>query len=105
VRYFQLILQSERTPQLTPQMRSIIDALVKPVAADYAPTAELALPGVDRFQAPHHGGAVIRALLHRGALIGTTEDGMLGIWNNAPPRSWSPLRNPPYPMNRKPNRE
>ncbi len=110
-------------------------------AANYAPTAGLFLPGVDRFQVPHHGGrrnvstelldrwlgsrlaqivpqgqelltamissakedkdhprkAVIRALLHRGALIGTTEDGMLGVWKNAPPRSWDPLRNPPYP--------
>jgi beta-lactamase superfamily II metal-dependent hydrolase len=194
VRYFQLILQSERTPQLTPQMRSIIDALTKPVAAvisfiragwgserfssddtsvenemsvvqyaylngqsivltadagrealteaaNFAPAVGLFLPGVDRFQVPHHGGrrnvstelldrwlgrrlaqmvphgqerftamissakedrdhprkAVIRALLHRGALIGTTEDGALGIWNNAPPRSWNPLRNPIYP--------
>jgi hypothetical protein len=32
LRYFQLILQSERTPQLTPQMRSIVDALMKPIA-------------------------------------------------------------------------
>jgi beta-lactamase superfamily II metal-dependent hydrolase len=109
LRYFQLILQSERTPQLTPQMRSIVDALMKPIApiisfikagwgsekfsteetsvenemsvvqyallnghkivltgdagrnalseaADYAPTAGLILPGVTRFQAPHHGG-------------------------------------------------
>jgi hypothetical protein len=194
VRYFQLILQSERTPQLTPQMRGIINALMKPVApvvslikagwgsekfssedasvenemsviqyaflngqkivltadagrealteaAAYAPIAGLFLPGVDRFQVPHHGGrrnistelldhwlgprlrqmvpqgqelfiamissakedkdhprkAVIRALLHRGALIATTEDGMFGVWNNAPPRTWYPLRNPPYP--------
>jgi beta-lactamase superfamily II metal-dependent hydrolase len=194
VRYFQLILQSERTPQLTPQMTSILDTLLKPVApiisfikagwgserfsseetsvenemsvvqyaflngqkivltadagretlteaANHAPIAGLFLPGVDRFQVPHHGGrrnvstklldrwlgprlaqmvphgqelftamissakedkdhprkAVIRALLHRGALIGTTEDGKLGVWKNAPPRSWGPVRNPPYP--------
>jgi beta-lactamase superfamily II metal-dependent hydrolase len=194
MRYFQLILQSERTPQLTPQMRGIIEALTKPAtpvisfikagwgsekfstedasvenemsvvqyaflngqkivltadagrealteAAEYAPFAGLLLPGVHRFQVPHHGGrrnvsielldrwlgprlrqmvprgqelfiamissakedkdhprkAVVRALLHRGALIGTTEDGMFGIWNNAPPRTWYPLRNPPYP--------
>jgi beta-lactamase superfamily II metal-dependent hydrolase len=110
-------------------------------AANYAPTAGLFLPGVDRFQVPHHGGrrnvstelldrwlgprlaqmvprgqelftamissakddkdhprkAVIRALLHRGALICTTEDGMFGVWNNAPPRAWNPVYNPPYP--------
>jgi len=111
-------------------------------AADYAPYAGLILPGLNRFQAPHHGGrrnvstelldrwlgprlphlrpegsetftamisaakedpdhprkAVRRALLHRGALIGTTEDGLLGIWKNAPPRNnWVPLRNDPYP--------
>lgn len=110
-------------------------------AADFAPYAGLILPGVTRFQAPHHGGrrnvstelldrwlgprlahmlpdgselftamisaakedtdhprkAVIRALRHRGALIGTTEDGMLGIWKNAPPRDWIPLRNEAYP--------
>jgi hypothetical protein len=110
-------------------------------AADYAPYAGLLLPGVNRFQAPHHGGrrnvstelldrwlgprlshmvpdghelftaiisaakedtdhprkAVLRALRHRGALIGTTEDGIVGIWNNAPPRGWAPLKNGPYP--------
>jgi hypothetical protein len=110
-------------------------------AADYAPYAGLMLPGVNRFQAPHHGGrrnvstelldrwlgprlprmlpdgselftamisfakedpdhprkAVIRALRHRGALIGTTETGPLGIWNNAPSRGWVPIRNVPYP--------
>jgi hypothetical protein len=110
-------------------------------AADYAPVAGLVLPGVTRFQAPHHGGrrnlstelldrwlgprlsqmlphgselftamisaakedtdhprkAVRRALLHRGGLIGTTEDGAFGVWMNAPPRGWTPLRNGPYP--------
>jgi beta-lactamase superfamily II metal-dependent hydrolase len=110
-------------------------------AANHAPYAGLILPGVSRFQVPHHGGrrnvstelldrwlgprlprilpegsetflamisaaredaehprkAVRRALLHRGALIGTTKDGLLGIWNNAPPRSWVALRNEPYP--------
>jgi len=29
--------------------------------------------------------------------IGTTEDGMFGIWNNAPPRTWYPLRTPHIP--------
>jgi hypothetical protein len=194
VRYFQLILQSERTPQLTTQTSNIVEALMRTAApiisfikagwgserfsseetsvenemsvvqyavlngqkilltgdagrgalteaAEYAPTAGLFLPGVDRFQLPHHGGrrnvstelldrwlgprraqmvpqgqelftamissakedkdhprkAVIRALLHRGALICTTEDRMFGVWNNAPPRVWNPIRNPPYP--------
>jgi hypothetical protein len=45
----------------------------------------------------HPRKAVIRALLHPGALIATTEDGIFGVWNNAPPRTWYPLRNPPYP--------
>ena len=45
----------------------------------------------------HPRKAVIRALRHRGALIGTTEDGMLGIWKNAPPRDRIPLRNEAYP--------
>jgi len=111
-------------------------------AADYAPHAGLALPGVNRFQAPHHGGrrnvstelldrwlgprlphmlpegsetfiavisaakededhprkAVLRALRHRGAVIGSTEEGLIGIWRNAPARNnWVPLRNGPYP--------
>jgi beta-lactamase superfamily II metal-dependent hydrolase len=111
-------------------------------AADYAPYAGLILPGVNRFQTPHHGGrrnvstelldrwlgprlprilpegsetftavisaakedadhprkAVVRALRHRGALIGTTENGLIGIWKDAPPRNnWIPLRNFPYP--------
>jgi beta-lactamase superfamily II metal-dependent hydrolase len=193
-RYFQLILQSELTPQVTPQTTSILDALMKVAApmisfikagwgserfsseetsienemsvvqyaflnghkivltgdagrgalteaADYAASAGLFLPGVDRFQVPHHGGrrnvstelldrwlrprlpqilphgqelftamissakedtdhprkAVIRALFHRGALIGTTEDGTFGVWKDAPRRGWNPLRNPPYP--------
>jgi beta-lactamase superfamily II metal-dependent hydrolase len=110
-------------------------------AADYAPFAGLILPGLNRFQAPHHGGrrnvstelldrwlgprlpqmlpegserftamisfakedpdhprkAVIRALRHRGAHIMTTENGVFGIWNNAPPRGWVPTKNVPYP--------
>ncbi len=110
-------------------------------AADYAPYAGLALPGVTRFQAPHHGGrrnvstelldrwlgprlprllpdgselftavisaapedtdhprkAVLRALLHRGTLIGTTEKGTVSIFNNAPPRGWASIVNVPYP--------
>jgi beta-lactamase superfamily II metal-dependent hydrolase len=110
-------------------------------AADYAPAAGLLLPGVDRFQVPHHGGrrnvstalldrwlgprlhrilpngsekfiamisaaqedtdhprkAVLRAMRHRGALVGTTENGVLWIYHHAPARNWAPLRNGAYP--------
>jgi hypothetical protein len=46
----------------------------------------------------HPRKAVLRALRHRGGLIGTTENGLLGIWNNAPRRNnWIALRNGPYP--------
>ncbi len=194
-RYFQLLIESDKTPQQSAQSVGILSAFfettVKPViafikagwgsekfsaeetstenemsvvqyaylngdkivltgdagrgtmteAADYAPYAGLLLPGVDRFQVPHHGGrrnvsteildrwigprlprmlpqgqglftamisaadedtdhprkAVIRALLHRGAFIWSTEDGTFGIWRNAPPRGWVPRSNVPYP--------
>ncbi len=112
-------------------------------AADYAPQAGLFLPGVTRFQAPHHGGrrnvstdildrwlgprlaqkrapgtetftamissakedtdhprkAVLRALLHRGALVGTTEDGPIWFYSNTAPArgTYNPLMNVPYP--------
>lgn len=110
-------------------------------AAEFAPQAGLYLPGVDRFQVPHHGGrrnvstelldrwlgprlaqllpdgqelftamisaadedeehprkAVRRAMLHRGALICTTEDGAFSVWNNAPHRGWGRVSNKPYP--------
>lgn len=110
-------------------------------AAEYAPQAGLFLPGVYRFQVPHHGGrrnvstelldrwlgarlsqmlpdgqerftamissakedtdhprkAVLRALRHRGALICTTEEGAISVFNNAPARGWYPLQNKPYP--------
>ncbi|WP_198957623.1 hypothetical protein [Bradyrhizobium canariense] len=110
-------------------------------AAEFAPQAGLYLPGVDRFQVPHHGGrrnvstelldrwlgprlaqllpdgqelftamisaadedaehprkAVRRAMLHRGALICTTEDGAFSVWNNAPYRGWGRVANKPYP--------
>ena len=110
-------------------------------AAEFAPQAGLFLPGVTRFQVPHHGGrrnvstelldrwlgarlpqilpdgqerftamisaakededhprkAVLRAMRHRGALIGTTEDGVFTVFNNAPQRGWNSLRNKPYP--------
>jgi hypothetical protein len=108
-RYAQLILDSDKTPQLTPQTSGILGALMQSVprairfiksgwgserfsaeetspenemsviqyavlnnekilltgdagrgalkeAADYAPNVGLILPGIDRFQVPHHGG-------------------------------------------------
>jgi hypothetical protein len=45
----------------------------------------------------HPRKAVIRAMRHRGAMIATTEDGLFGVWNNAPPRGWNSLVNKPYP--------
>src|SRR5262245_50843458 len=108
-RYARLILDSDKTPQLTPQTTGILGALMQAVsrairfiksgwgsekfsseetstenemsviqyavlnnekilltgdagrgalkeAADYAPFVGLQLPGIDRFQVPHHGG-------------------------------------------------
>jgi hypothetical protein len=111
-------------------------------AADYAPTAGLILPGVTKFQVPHHGGrrnvstelldrwlgprlprmlpagsetftamissakedpehprkAVLRAMLHRGAKVITTEDGAVRVSRNAPKRDdYHSLDNVPYP--------
>ena len=110
-------------------------------AADYAPTAGLSLPGIDRFQVPHHGSrrnvctkildlwlrdrfseqpeagtftaiisaskedeshprkVVIRACIHRGAKVFSTEGSDMRTGCNAPPRDgWktaTPLDYPP----------
>jgi beta-lactamase superfamily II metal-dependent hydrolase len=111
-------------------------------AADFAPHAGLALPGIDRFQAPHHGGrrnlstaildrwvgprlaqavapgyerftamisaakedaehprkAVLRALIHRGAFIATTENAGFRIPGGAAPdRGWGSMKPAAYP--------
>jgi hypothetical protein len=110
-------------------------------AADYAPTVGLFLPGIFRFQVPHHGGrrnlssdivdrwlgprfpsilpagqetftamissakedtahprnAVLRAMLHRGAFVGTTEDGPMRVAMNSPAPAWSSMKNVAYP--------
>ncbi len=103
-------------------------------AADFAPNAGLVLPGIDRFQVPHHGSrrnvstevldrwlgprlrdkpekseetftaiisaakkdedhprkAVVRAMIHRGAKVVTTQGSSLRISHNAPKREgWS----------------
>jgi len=99
-------------------------------AADYSPFVGLTLPGIDRFQVPHHGSrrnlstdlldrwlgtrlasqlpagqekftaivsaakkdehhprkAVVRALIHRGAAVVTTEQGTIRTMQNAPAR-------------------
>jgi len=99
-------------------------------AVDYAPYVGFALPGVDRFQVPHHGSrrnvstevldrwlgprlsakpksgeerftaiissakkdkdhprkAVVRAFIHRGAKVITTEGSTVRTGHNAPPR-------------------
>jgi len=108
---------------------------------NYAPYVGLSLPGVDRFQVPHHGGrrnvtselldqilgsrlneqpaeghftavissakededhprkVVVRALIHRGAKLVTTEGrGIRTYSNDAPPREgWSSVTPEPYP--------
>lgn len=111
-------------------------------AADFAPSVGLSLPGVDRFQVPHHGSrrnvsteildrwlggrlskipkegnetfsamisaaktdnhhprkAVIRAMIHRGAKVVSTEESDLRSGYNAPARDgWSPAKPLQYP--------
>ena len=112
-------------------------------AADYAPTAGLSLPGIDRFQVPHHGSrrnlstdilnrwlgdtlpeserpeegtgsftaiisaskededhprkVVIRACIHRGARVFSTEGNDLQTSYNAPSRDWVTAQALPYP--------
>lgn len=111
-------------------------------AANHAPWAGLALPGIDRFQVPHHGSrrnvsteildrwlgrildsqpaegaetftsivsasdkdkhhprkAVVRAMIHRGARVLSTEGSDLAIRYNAPDRDgWSSAKPLPYP--------
>ena len=113
-------------------------------AADYAPSAGLTLPGIDRFQVPHHGSrrnvsteilntwlgeilpetekpeegtgrftaiisaseededhprkVVIRACIHRGAKVISTEDGGKRTGHNTPPREgWTTVSGLPYP--------
>lgn len=109
---------------------------------DFAPRVGLALPGIDRFQVPHHGGrhnvstdlldailgprlpvmppigeghfnvfissakadashprrAVVRAMLHRGANVSTTENGNIYWYQNIPRRQgWGPAPLEGYP--------
>lgn len=110
-------------------------------AADYAIAQGLALPGIDRFQVPHHGSrrnvsaevldqwlgprlrirpangaetftaiissakkdedhprkAVVRAMIHRGAKVLTTEGASLRVHQNAPARNWGPAKPCEYP--------
>ena len=111
-------------------------------AADYAPSAGLTLPGIDRFQVPHHGSrrnvsteildrwlgqkldsqpaegserftgivsaaakdkdhprkAVVRAMIHRGAKVVSTEGKSLRTSRNAPSRNgWYSAKPLPYP--------
>ncbi|MBZ9974199.1 MULTISPECIES: MBL fold metallo-hydrolase [unclassified Mesorhizobium] len=115
-----------------------VDGLLE--AAAYAPFAGLILPGIDRFQVPHHGSrrnlsteicdawlgkrlpakpdsstfvamissakldedhprkAVIRAMIHRGAKVLTTEGGSITTYANAPAREgWGAVPGEPYP--------
>lgn len=116
------------------------DALIE--ASEYAPVIGLRLPGIDRFQIPHHGSrrnvstevldcwlgqrlsskpkkgeetftaivsaadkdkdhprkSVIRAVIHRGARVITTEGGNIQIPCNAPTRDgWVAIEPLPYP--------
>jgi beta-lactamase superfamily II metal-dependent hydrolase len=107
-------------------------------AADYAAAIGWILPGVDRFQVPHHGGrrnvstelldrwlgprlsaqsegrfstiisaakedsdhprkAVVRAMIHRGGRVISTETGPVQTHKNAPDRGWGPAPQMPYP--------
>lgn len=111
-------------------------------AADFAPSVGLNLPGIDRFQVPHHGSrrnvsteildrwlgkrlaslpakgeekfhaivssakadedhprkAVLRAMMHRGAKVATTEGRTVTTGHNAPNRAgWGPVEGEPYP--------
>ncbi|CAI4030825.1 Metallo-beta-lactamase superfamily protein [Nitrospira tepida] len=110
-------------------------------AADYAPYVGLQLPGIHRFQVPHHGSrrnvstellnrwlgsrlpnkpqpgqetftavissakkdedhprkAVIRALIHRGAKVLTTEGKCICISRNKPRAGWVPATPEDYP--------
>lgn len=107
---------------------------------DYAPSVGLVLPGIDRFQVPHHGSrrnvssemldkvlgpkrtssgeynefaaiissakkdvhhpkkAVVRAMIHRGGKVITTEGSDIRTGLNAPAREgWGPAEGYPYP--------
>jgi len=107
---------------------------------DYAPLIGLQLPGIDRFQVPHHGGrrnvnsellnaivgpivpdqtqephfhafissakedeahprkVVVRAMIHRGAKVTTTEGKGFRTSQNAPDRpGWVAVASEPYP--------
>lgn len=111
-------------------------------AAAYAPYIGLQLPGIDRFQVPHHGSrrnvstetldiwlgprltapvqegqekftaivssakadedhprrAVLRAMIHRGAKVVTTEGSSIRTSDGAPNREgWIPAKSTPYP--------
>ncbi len=111
-------------------------------AADYAPSVGLTLPGIDKFQVPHHGSrrnvstevldswlggklpekleegdekfttiisaskedkdhprkAVVRACIHRGAKVISTEGSDIQTNYNAPTREgWEPASSLPYP--------
>lgn len=110
-------------------------------AADYAPNVALILPGIARFQVPHHGSrrnvstevldrwlgprlekkpekgketftaiissakkdehhprkAVVRAMIHRGAKVITTEGQTIRTQVNAPDRGWKPVTPLDYP--------
>ena len=110
-------------------------------AADYAPYMGLSLPGINRFQVPHHGSrrnvsteildrwlgprlpnkpasgeekftaivssskkdedhprkSVVRAFIHRGAKVFTTENGGIHSYHNAPDRGWSKATPMTYP--------
>ena len=111
-------------------------------AADYAPSVGLTLPGIDRFQIPHHGSrrnvstdvlnrwlgeklpeepekgdenftaivsaakededhprkSVLRACMHRGAKVISTEGTDKSTGHNAPTREgWGPVEGLPYP--------
>ena len=111
-------------------------------AADYSPSIGLSLPGIDRFQVPHHGSrrnvstdllnrwlgdpkpikpgngettftaiisaakededhprkAVVRAMIHRGGFVSSTQGQNIRTAQNAPAReNWNPVSPLPYP--------
>lgn len=108
-------------------------------ATDYLEAAGITLPGIDKFQVPHHGSrrnvstevldrllgpclsgpaehgsftaaissakededhpkrAVVRACIHRGGRVFTTEGSHLQVHQNAPDRGWTTAKPMDYP--------
>ncbi|MDF1594181.1 MAG: MBL fold metallo-hydrolase [Desulfobacterales bacterium] len=73
---------------LGPRLRS------KPEGDDYNFTAIVSAAKVDE---DHPRKSVVRAFIHRGGKVITTEDGDTRLGHNAPKRDWGPAKAVPYP--------